>query len=212
MSTAPFQSGAEHAFPSRGSARRRAQGCERHDTRLVLSVNDNTSSTVFDSPVGQLYVRAEAGRLVALSFVDGRRRRVAEVQTGDDASRAVVNDVESQIQEYFAGSRTAFDVPLKFIGSPFNVRVWEALRHIPYGKTLAYGRLAMQIGEPDAARAVGAANGANPIVIIVPCHRVIGANGRLVGYGGGLERKQFLLDLERGPRLSYRSLQSEHGR
>jgi methylated-DNA-[protein]-cysteine S-methyltransferase len=172
---------------------------------LVSILNENFASVVFDSPVGQLFVRAEAGQLVALSFVDARLRTTV-TQAGDIASREIVTAVASQIGEYFAGSRTAFDVPLKFVGSSFNIRVWEELRHIPYGKTLAYGQLAKQIGEPDAARAVGAANGANPIAIIVPCHRVIGANGHLVGYGGGLERKQFLLDLESGPLLSYRSL------
>jgi methylated-DNA-[protein]-cysteine S-methyltransferase len=165
-------------------------------------VNDNASSAVFDSPVGPLYVRAEAGALVTLSFVDGRRRS-PDTRIGDVASRAVVASVESQVGEYFAGSRNEFDVPLKVIGSPFFVRVWEALRGVPFGTTVAYGQLAKQIGEPDAARAVGTANGANPIVIILPCHRVIGANGRLVGYGGGLHRKRFLLDLESRQRLTF---------
>jgi methylated-DNA-[protein]-cysteine S-methyltransferase len=163
-------------------------------------VNDNASSAVFDSPVGPLYVRAEAGALVTLSFVDGPIRDTL-TQAGDSASGDIVRVVESQIGEYFAGSRTEFHVPLKLIGSPFFVLVWEALRGIPFGTTVAYGQMAKQIGDPDAARAVGTANGANPIVIIVPCHRVIGANGRLVGYGGGLYRKRFLLDLESGPRL-----------
>lgn len=168
-------------------------------------VNENSSSAVFDSPVGQLYVRAEAGKLVALSFVNAPIPDTA-TNPGDVASREIVKAVQSQIGEYFAGSRTAFDVPLRLVGSPFHLRVWEALRGIRYGTTMAYGQLADQIGEPDAARAVGAANGSNPIVIIVPCHRVIGANGRLVGYGGGLRRKQFLLDLESGPMLDYCSV------
>ncbi|HEY7980941.1 MAG TPA: methylated-DNA--[protein]-cysteine S-methyltransferase [Candidatus Eremiobacteraceae bacterium] len=168
-------------------------------------MNAESLSAVFDSPVGPLFVRAEAGALVALSFVDFPIHEKT-TYAGDSASRDIVRAVESQIGEYFAGSRTEFDIPMKLIGTPFNVRVWEALRAIAYGTTMAYGRLAKQIGEPDAARAVGAANGANPIVIIVPCHRVIGTNGRLVGYGGGLRRKQFLLDLESGPLLSFRSL------
>jgi methylated-DNA-[protein]-cysteine S-methyltransferase len=168
-------------------------------------MNERSSSAVFDSPVGLLYVRAEAGELVALSFADASNRGAA-AHAGDSTSREVVDAVEAQIGEYFAGVRTTFDVPTKLIGSPFFVRVWEALRGIPYGTTIAYGELAKQIGEPDAARAVGLANGANPLVIVVPCHRVIGANGRLVGYGGGLQRKQFLLDLESGPLLSYCSL------
>ena len=163
-------------------------------------MNVKSSSAVFDSPVGKLFVRAETGKLVALSFVDGPVRDT-DTDAGDIASRIVVETVQSQLREYFAGARSAFDVPLMLNGPPFHVRVWEALRAIRYGTTTAYGQLAAQIGEPDAARAVGAANGANPIVIIVPCHRVIGANGRLVGYGGGLRRKRFLLDLESGPSL-----------
>jgi methylated-DNA-[protein]-cysteine S-methyltransferase len=177
----------------------------RHEPRLVSLVIENASSGVFDSPVGQLYVRADAGELVMLSFARSQHHGEA-TQRGDAASREIIDAVASQIREYFDGSRSAFDIPMKLVGSPFYVRVWEALRAIPYGTTITYGELAKRVGEPDAARAVGAANGANPIVIIVPCHRVIGANGRLVGYGGGLQRKQFLLDHESGPLLSYRSL------
>ena len=168
-------------------------------------MNERSSSAVFDSPVGRLCVRAEAGELVALSFVDAPDRG-EPAHAGDHTSRKIVKAVEAQIGEYFAGARTTFDVPMKLTGSPFFMRVWEALRGIPFGTTIAYGELAKQIGEPDAARAVGLANGANPIVIIVPCHRVIGANGRLVGYGGGLQRKRFLLDLESGPLLNYCSM------
>jgi methylated-DNA-[protein]-cysteine S-methyltransferase len=168
-------------------------------------VNHASSSAVFDSPVGELYVRAEEGKLVTLSFVDTPLHD-AGAQARDAESSEIVNAVQSQIREYFAGTRSEFNVPLRLDGSPFHVRVWEALRDIRYGTTIAYGQLADRIGEPDAARAVGAANGANPIVIIVPCHRVIGTNGRLVGYGGGLQRKQFLLDLESGPLLSFRSM------
>ena len=159
--------------------------------------NERSASAVFDSPVGPLYARADAGFLTELSFVRGTyRERPREAQDGD--SVAVVRSVELQICEYFEGRRTVFDIPLRLLGPSFHVRVWEALRAIPYGATMAYGQLAAQLGEPDAARAVGTANGANPIVIIVPCHRVIGANGRLVGYGGGLERKRVLLDHESG--------------
>ena len=110
----------------------------------------------------------------------------------------MIDAVRAQLHEYFAARRTEFDVPLKLIGPPFHIRVWEALRAIPYGKTMAYGELAAKLGDHGAARAVGAANAANPIVIIVPCHRVIGADGTLVGFGGGLQRKRLLLDLESG--------------
>ena len=105
-------------------------------------------------------------------------------------------DVVEQLQEYFAGTRTVFTVPITPVGTAFQQRVWTALRTIPYGETRSYGQLADAIGNRLAMRAVGAANGRNPISIIVPCHRVIGSDGRLVGYGGGLERKRFLLELE----------------
>jgi methylated-DNA-[protein]-cysteine S-methyltransferase len=101
-----------------------------------------------------------------------------------------------QLDEYFAGERTEFDLPLNPAGTPFQRRVWDALKTIPYGEIRSYGEIAEQIGRPGAARAVGLANGRNPISIVVPCHRVIGASGALTGYGGGLERKQYLLDLE----------------
>ena len=106
-------------------------------------------------------------------------------------------EVISQLEQYFAGQRTDFDVPLTFVGTPFQRTVWAALRKIPYGETESYGQLAERIRRPGAARAVGLANGRNPIGIIVPCHRVVGATGSLTGYGGGLERKHYLLDFER---------------
>jgi methylated-DNA-[protein]-cysteine S-methyltransferase len=106
--------------------------------------------------------------------------------------------VRDQLGEYFAGERTDFDLRLAASGNAFERRVWRALEEIPYGETVSYGEVARRIGRPDGARAVGLANGRNPISIVVPCHRVIGANGSLTGYGGGIERKRFLLDLEAG--------------
>jgi methylated-DNA-[protein]-cysteine S-methyltransferase len=106
--------------------------------------------------------------------------------------------VRRQLLEYFAGRRTEFDLRLSMAGTPFQESVWRALQEIPYGETISYGELARRIGRPADARAVGTANGRNPIAVVVPCHRVIGADGRLVGYGGGLERKRLLLDLEAG--------------
>jgi methylated-DNA-[protein]-cysteine S-methyltransferase len=106
--------------------------------------------------------------------------------------------LRAQLAEYFAGARTTFDLPLALAGSPFQLRVWRALQDIPYGATTRYGALARRIGVPSAARAIGVANGQNPVCVIVPCHRVIGADGSLTGYGGGLERKRLLLDLEAG--------------
>ena len=106
----------------------------------------------------------------------------------------------TQLDEYFAGTRTRFDLPLRLHGTPFQVEVWEQLRRIPYGETISYGELARRVGNANASRAVGLANGQNPLPIVVPCHRVIGANGKLTGYGGGLPIKARLLELER-PRL-----------
>jgi O-6-methylguanine DNA methyltransferase len=107
------------------------------------------------------------------------------------------DSVRQQLQEYFAGTRTDFDVPLELCGRPFQVEVWKALRAIPYGETTSYAGIARVVGRPDAVRAVGAANGRNPVSIIVPCHRVIGADGSLTGYGWGVERKAWLLQHER---------------
>lgn len=115
-----------------------------------------------------------------------------------DAGHPLVRRALAQLREYFAGLRRQFDLPLAPVGSAFQVRVWQALCAIPYGETRSYGELARAIGSPRAARAVGAANGANPIAIVIPCHRVIQSDGGLGGYGGGRELKQFLLDLERG--------------
>lgn len=109
---------------------------------------------------------------------------------------AAFDDLRTQLDEYFAGIRTDFDLPLNPSGTPFQLRVWEALRTIPYGETMSYGQIAAAIGKPGAFRAVGAANGQNPISIVVPCHRVIGSQGSLTGYGGGLQAKQWLLSHE----------------
>ncbi len=113
-----------------------------------------------------------------------------------DESHPVVGEAVRQLREYFAGERRRFDLPLDMSGTEFQKRVWRALLEIPYGETRSYSHIAAAIGAPRAVRAVGAANGNNPIPIVVPCHRVIGASGRLVGYGGGLEMKRLLLDLE----------------
>jgi methylated-DNA-[protein]-cysteine S-methyltransferase len=154
-----------------------------------------SETIAFDSPVGPLMARSAGGFLTGLSFV---RSRQAGGRSRHDAKDEIIAATRAQIGEYFAGRRRAFDIPFALEGPPFHRRVWMRLCAIPYGETISYGRLAKDIGEPDAARAVGAANGANPIVIIVPCHRVIGADGGLVGYGGGLRRKRTLLDLESG--------------
>lgn len=150
--------------------------------------------TVIDSPVGPLTLAAEDGALVLLSMHSQKRGpEASELGERDDAAFA---EVASQLREYFAGERTEFDVLLRPEGDTFKQRVWALLREIPYGETRSYGDLARELGDPHLAQAVGWANGRNPIGIIVPCHRVIGADGSLVGYAGGLERKRFLLALE----------------
>lgn len=151
------------------------------------------AASIYDSPVGPLLLRARDGRLVGLSFhVDSREPRA----NGEARDARLLDSIRSQLREYFDGQRTQFDIPLALEGSEFHRRVWQALLDIPYGQAISYGQLAERVGVSGEARAVGAANGANPIAIIVPCHRVIGADGKLVGYGGGLWRKQKLLDLE----------------
>lgn len=159
------------------------------------------SNSLFHSPVGQLLIAASDDGLTHLLF-----ERASGGYAFDPAWRAVdgVNGrasqwlaaARAQLTEYFDGARRSFDLPLAAAGTPFQRRVWSALRDIDYGTTISYGELARRIENPRAVRAVGLANGRNPISIIVPCHRVIGANGTLTGYGGGLDRKRWLLSHE----------------
>ncbi|GAS95637.1 methylated-DNA--protein-cysteine methyltransferase [Mycolicibacterium canariasense] len=147
-----------------------------------------------DSPVGLLTLAGSDGRLMHLRMVDQTYEPNREDwQPDDDAFPEAV----AQLRAYFAGERTDFDLELELVGTAFQRKVWQALLTIPYGETRSYGEIAEQIGSPTAYRAVGLANGHNPIGIIVPCHRVIGANGSLTGYGGGLDRKKLLLEMER---------------
>ncbi|HEX3647112.1 MAG TPA: methylated-DNA--[protein]-cysteine S-methyltransferase [Pseudonocardiaceae bacterium] len=152
--------------------------------------------TVVDSPTGPLTLVADDGVLTGL-YMDQQRHRPVQETFGDpDAGQ--FGQVIEQLAEYFDGGRREFDVPLALHGTDFQRTVWQALRTIRYGETLSYGQLADRIGRPTASRAVGLANGKNPISIIVPCHRVIGSTGDLTGYGGGLDRKRQLLALETG--------------
>jgi methylated-DNA-[protein]-cysteine S-methyltransferase len=153
-----------------------------------------TRYTVIDSPIGALLVARDEEGIVALLLPHGRRPAApAPDWVRDDGA---FDDVRGQLGEYFAGTRTGFDLPLHLRGTGFQRRVWEALLTIPCGETTSYGAIAAAIGEPGAARAVGAANGQNPVAIIVPCHRVVGADGSLTGYGGGLPTKRWLLGHE----------------
>jgi methylated-DNA-[protein]-cysteine S-methyltransferase len=162
-------------------------------------MSEHRTHTVVDSPVGPLTLTARDGALAGL-YMDDQRHRPDDAVFGDRADEELFAETRRQLQEYFAGARTDFDIPLAMEGSDFQRRVWDALRDIPYGETESYGQVALRIGKPGAARAVGLANGRNPVGIIVPCHRVVGSSGDLTGYGGGLDRKRMLLDLERGVR------------
>ncbi|XVS68156.1 methylated-DNA--[protein]-cysteine S-methyltransferase [Actinosynnema sp. CA-299493] len=151
---------------------------------------------VVDSPVGELTLVARDGVLAGLYLPEHRHRPALETFGERDASP--FGEVVAQLAEYFAGERTVFDLPLSPAGTPFQRTVWDALKEIPHGETVSYGELAARIGRPTASRAVGLANGKNPISVIVPCHRVVGSTGALTGYGGGVERKRVLLAFERG--------------
>lgn len=147
-----------------------------------------------ESPVGLLTLAGRTGRLQHLRMVD----QTYEPDRADwQPDQSAFPEAVAQLQEYFDGMRQEFDLPLDLLGTPFQRRVWAALLTIPYGQTRTYGEIARQIEAPGASRAVGLANGHNPIGIIVPCHRVIGANGSLTGYGGGLGRKRTLLGMEK---------------
>jgi methylated-DNA-[protein]-cysteine S-methyltransferase len=145
-----------------------------------------------DSPLGKLLLVSDGDALTHLAM-SPRPNDVPDDGRHDPAAFA---DVAAQLDSYFAGELTEFDVPLAPRGTEFQRSVWDALLEIPYGETASYGEIAAAVGKPHAVRAVGTTNGRNPIAVIIPCHRVIGANGSLVGYGGGLDRKRLLLELE----------------
>ena len=149
-----------------------------------------------DSPVGQLQLVAHDHALVAVKWDNEDPKRLRLASLSEHVTHPVLLKTEQQLREYFQGQRQVFDLPLDLDGTLFQQQVWQALQHIPYGQTRSYKEIAEQIGNVKAVRAVGAANGKNPISIIVPCHRVIGASGKLVGFAGGLDYKQTLLSLE----------------
>lgn len=155
------------------------------------------SFKLVDSPIGRLKLVASEQGLVAILWEKDSPRRVRLEHFVEDARQAILRQTEIQLEEYFAGQRTEFTIPLEMRGTPFQKQVWEALRGIPYGETRTYGQLAIQLGNPKATRAVGAANGRNPVAVVVPCHRVIGFSGKLTGFAGGLSAKAHLLGLER---------------
>lgn len=151
-----------------------------------------TIFTIMPSPLGEIVIARQERGLTHVAFLPHAGLPLAAWRRDD----AAVAEAVGQLTAYFAGERREFDLPLAPQGTPFQLRVWAALPTIPYGQTISYGELARQLGDGKAVRAVGAANGRNPIAIIIPCHRVIGSDGSLTGYGGGLERKEALLSLE----------------
>ncbi len=163
-----------------------------------MTTTDHHAAMNIPSPVGPLHLRASDGALTHLLFGAG------EPADGQAADRVVLAEAEAQLAQYFAGQRKTFDLPLAPRGTDFQRTVWAELVRIPHGDTRSYGELARDLGRPGAARAVGAANGQNPISIVQPCHRVIGADGSLTGFGGGLAIKRHLLQLECGEAASRR--------
>jgi methylated-DNA-[protein]-cysteine S-methyltransferase len=168
--------------------------------RKETNMTDTTTYwTMIDSPLGPLLLTADEDAISGV-IMDADLDAQTEPSAGWVEDPARFEEARLQLEEYFAGQRTEFDLPLRAAGTPFQHEVWAALQTIPYGEVRSYSEIAAQIGRPGASRAVGLANGRNPIAVIVPCHRVIGASGALTGYGGGLPRKRLLLDLEAGLR------------
>ncbi|HXN98874.1 MAG TPA: methylated-DNA--[protein]-cysteine S-methyltransferase [Candidatus Acidoferrales bacterium] len=160
-----------------------------------MSTMNRVFYTHYDSPLGNMLLVADERGLRLISFASGKRPERPQADWRQDSAPFL--DTIRQLRAYFEGKLRDFDLPLSLEGTEFQLRVWQGLRDIPYGQTISYGQLACRVGNPKGARAVGLANGSNPIPIIVPCHRVIGSNGSLVGYGGGLSNKKALLFLER---------------
>jgi len=149
------------------------------------------------SPAGTIFIAADKTYLKAITFDRNEEKIRTSLSGFTHKSNTIIEQTQVQLQEYFAGKRTEFDLPLSFSGTEFQQQTWRALLTIPYGETRSYSEQAHLIGNPKAVRAVGRTNGLNPIGIVVPCHRVIGKSGKLTGYAGGLDKKRFLLDLER---------------
>lgn len=150
-------------------------------------------STLYQSPIGPIQLIEKDGKITNLSFLsnEDERNDIPSKET------AILKKAKQELEEYFDGKRKEFDLPLSFSGTPFQEKVWNTLCTIPYGQTKSYQEIAIQVGSPKACRAIGLTNHINPIGIFVPCHRVVGKNGKLVGYAGGIDKKSYLLDLEK---------------
>ena len=173
------------------------------DTGTMVTVSDELSITTLDTPVGTLTIAASRVGLRAVLWpgeLDGRVR-LGVVGDGGAEADEILDRTIGQLREYFDGTRQQFDLPLDPVGTDFQRLAWDVLRTIPYGRTMTYGEQAARLGDPNKSRAVGAANGRNPISIIVPCHRVVGSTGKLTGFAGGLDNKAWLLRHERGDEL-----------
>jgi methylated-DNA-[protein]-cysteine S-methyltransferase len=154
----------------------------------------------YESPMGKMLIVATDDGLNGLYFIDQKYYRAVEAGWTRDGKHPVVRQTAREMQEYFAGKRKEFDIPLAPAGTPFQAQVWKAISSVPYGTNITYSELARRAGHPDAIRAAGTATGRNPITIIVPCHRIVGSDGSLTGYAGGLDRKRALQELESGAR------------
>jgi methylated-DNA-[protein]-cysteine S-methyltransferase len=165
---------------------------------------ERLSTTTMDTPVGELTIVASERGLRAVMWPGDEPGRVpiGPSETGGPVADRILADAVRELTEYFVGERTEFDLPLDPVGTDFQQQVWEVLRTIPFGQTISYGEQAARLGDRNKSRAVGAANGRNPISIIVPCHRVVGSTGKLTGFAGGLETKAWLLQHEQGGRLA----------
>lgn len=165
--------------------------------------------TTMDSPIGELLLVSDGDSIIQVSMDSETFSQMIEPDWKNNGNLSVLSLAEEQLKEYFAGDRKDFQIPLSYQGTAFQKKVWSELRKIPYGEVLSYGQLAERIGNPKSSRAVGLANGKNPIAILVPCHRIIGADGSLTGYAGGLHRKRFLLELESGE-VSFNKFQKDN--
>ena len=170
----------------------------KHSSKFFNIFLMSIQTVLFESPVGTLIIKSSEEYLHAVLFMNSLKRPLAKETHTPPVNHlhALLNECKKQLEEYFAGKRLQFDLPLQQEGTPFQQKVWEALLTIPYGRTISYLELSKRIGNAKAIRAVGTTNGSNQISIIVPCHRVIGSNGDLTGYGGDLWRKKWLLDHE----------------
>jgi len=162
-----------------------------------MTTSTTLDTLTWESPLGPLRLYASHKGLVAVLWPEDREGRVVlKEDVAENPNNPILQTTADQLGEYFAGDRTEFDVPLDLRGTEFQVQTWKSLAKIPYGETSSYGRQAASIGRPKAVRAIGAANGRNPVSVVLPCHRVVGSNGSLTGFAGGLEAKRFLLNLE----------------